>query len=284
MAANRIAFFFLLPALLLLYLAWDVNPGYAPAMVPFILGAVLIYILAPQINWWWYNRWPSELSKDLTRLLEQFFPYYNKCSPLEQKQFRIRVAMFTMGVDWMPKGFQEDEVPIDVKTMLAAQAIMLTFKKPEYLFKQFEKVIVYPLPFPSPEYPFAHASEMYEADGCLLFSAQQVTQAFIQPDLFFNVALYEYAKVYMLTYPDENYPACTEIDIWDQLEQVSNMNRAFVEATIGLAGINPLPVLIHHYFNFPKTFQARMPEACRQLDEMFGTKSFLGDTQYINAH
>lgn len=283
MVANRIAFFILLPALCFLYLAWDVNPAYAPGIVPFIVLAVLVYILAPQINWWWYQRWPPDLNKELTQLLEKFFPFYQKLPSFEKKRFRTRVAMFKMGVEWMPKGFPEDILPPDIATMLAAQAVMLTFGKSEYLFKQFEKVIVYPLPFPSPEYPFAHASELYAADGCLLFSAQQIARSFVQPYLHFNIGLYEYARVFILTHPNENYPDCSAVDLWAKLEQISNMDRRKVELTIGLADIEPLPVLIHHYFMFHTHCATLLPDETAQLAAIFFQVPTDHDTLYIHA-
>ena len=283
MVANRIAFFFLLPGLCMLYLAWDVNPAYAPGIIPFIVGAVLVYILAPQINWWWYQRWPPDLNKDLTKLLEQFSGYYKRLSPLEKKRFRTRVALFRMSVEWMPKGFQDDLLPPDIETMLAAQAIQLTFGKENYLFPQFEKVIIYPFPFPTPEYPFPHNSELYEADGCLLFSAQQVAKAFIQPHLYYNVALHEYVRVYMHAYPKESYPDTSNPEIWQKMEQISNLERANIESSIGLAGVDALAVLIHHYFTFPDRFNTILPEECHILNEIFQQSPFPSEILAIHA-
>ncbi|MEI6407895.1 MAG: zinc-dependent peptidase [Bacteroidota bacterium] len=278
MIANRIALLFITPALLFLYLAWVVDPAYAPWMVPFILFAVVTYIMAPQINWQWYQRWPPDLNESLTSLLERFSGFYRNLVPLEKQRFRTRIAMFRMNTDWTPMGFPEDELPPDIELALASQAVMLTFMKEEYLFRQFEKVIVYPLPFPSPEFPFAHASEMYEADGCLLFSAQQVLQGFIQPKQFYNIGLHEYARVFIAIYPNEPYPDFSAEDIWGKLEYISKMDRASIESIIGLAGIPVLPVAIHHYFIFPEQFKLTFPEETKGFDKIFNRTTLLPDT------
>jgi len=278
MIANRIALIFIIPALLCLYLAWEIDPAYAPWMIPFILCAAVTYILAPQINWRWYQRWPPDLTDTLTALLERFSGFYERLVPLEKKRFRTRVALFRMSIDWVPMGFQEDQLPPDIELALASQAVMLTFMKEEYLFKQFEKVIVYPLPFPSPEFPFAHASEIYEKDGCLLFSAQQVLQGFIQPKQYYNVGLHEYARVFIASYPHEAYPDFSAEDVWGKLAYVSNMDRVFIESIIGLAGISVLPVAIHHYFIFPERFQAAFPNETDVLDKVFNRTTLIPDT------
>jgi len=270
MFAQLLTLPFIILALLFLYLAWDVDSEYAPWMVPFIVIAVLLFILAPQINWWWYRRRPPVLSPGLSDMLERFNNFYQGLSEADKKRFCERVALFRMATDWTPMGFPEDTMPPDVELALAAQAVMLSFHKTEFLFPAFEKVIVYPFPFPSPEYQFAHASELYVADGCLLFSAEQVLQAFVEPRRLYNVGLHEYARVFVLAYPNEQYPAFDGDDDWVKLEQASGMSRAFVESVTGLAGADGLPVAIHHFFVFRESFKALFPKQATIFEQIFG--------------
>lgn len=269
MAANRIVFFLLLPVLLCLYLAWKLDASYAPYMIPFLVTAILAYVLAPQINWWWYQKWPPDLSEGLTRLVERSAPFYKNLPPLEKRRFRARVALFNMNLDWTPIAFPEDELPPDLSTMISIQAATITFWKNDFLFKKFEKVIVYPLPFPSPEYPFPHSSELYEADGCLIFSARELALGCMQPNRYYNIGLHEFARAYIMLHPDANWPLPSEEDIWDQLSHVSGMDRGSIEQTIGLAGIDVLPVMIHHYYIFPDRFRGSLPNYATQLDQLF---------------
>lgn len=268
MFAQLLTLPFLALALVFLYLAWDVDPAYAPWMVPFIVIGVLLFILAPQINWWWYSRRPPALSAGLKSMLERFSGFYAGLNEAGKKRFRDRVALFRMANDWTPMGFPEDTLPPDVELALSAQAVMLTFHKPEFLFDKFEKVIIYPVPFPSPEFQFEHASELYEEDGCLLFSAQQVLQGFIEPRRMYNVGLHEYARVFVLSYPNEPYPEFRDED-WAKLEQASGMSREFVESVVGLAGIDALPVAIHHFFSFRETFREVFPSEAGVFEQIF---------------
>jgi hypothetical protein len=260
---------FALAALFFLALAWLVDDGYAIYFVPFLVIAALIYVLSPQINWWWYNRNPPDISPELRAYLERCSPFYRRLSAAQQRQFRSRVFLFNLGNDWEPLAFPDDALPPDVQLAISAQAVMLTFGREKFLFDQFEKVIVFPRPFPTPEHPYDHASELHEADGCLLFSAEQVMLAFSQPEKWYNVALHEYTKVMRLQYPNEPWPDFSDENVWVGLEAVSQMPRTFVEAVIGIENTEALPVAIHHYFLFPERFAAIFPTENNALSRIF---------------
>ena len=130
-------------------------------------------------------------------------------------------------------------------------------------------MIVYPGPFPTQAYPVAHASELYEPDGCLLFSAEQVMMAFTQPTQWFNVALYEYARAFVHMHPAEAWPDFSGEQVWSRLEQASQMPKTHVESVIGLPNANALAVGIHHYFTFQTAFEAQFPEEAIVLRQIF---------------
>lgn len=272
MFSNYLAIPSVLLSLLFLYLAWEVDSEYSIWIAPCVVLSAVIYIFSPQINWWWYNRRPPRLEPGLISLLERFCGFYRRLSPGEKERFRGRVALFRMGTDWEPMAFEEEAVPADVQLVLAAQAVMLAFGRPALLFDKFEKVIVYPRPFSTPEYPFDHASELFEPDGCVLFSAEQLMRAFAEPSNWYNVGLHEYAKVYALTYPGEPYPNFEAEDVWEKLQTVSQMPRGHVESVVGIAGVDALPVAIHHYFVFPERFREVFPEEAKVFDGIFGSR------------
>jgi len=269
MFSNYLAAPFVFLALAFLYAAWKVDSDYSVWIAPFVVMAALIYIFAPQINWWWYSRRPPKLAPPLADMLQRFSGFYQRLGSAEKQKFRDRVALFCMGTDWEPMAFEGESVPNDVQMVLAAQAVTLTFGKSQFLFDKFEKVIVYPRPFPTPEYPFEHASELYAPDGCLLFSAEQVMLAFTEPAKWYNVGLHEYAKAFVLTYPDEPYPAFDAEDVWEKLQAISQMPRTHVESVIGTAGVEALPVAIHHFFLFPGQFKATFPKEAQVLSAIF---------------
>lgn len=255
-------------AILFLYLAWG-DSDYAIWIIPCVVAAALIYVLSPQINWWWYTRHPQDLSPGLTDTLGRFCGYYRRLGAAEKKRFRERVVLFQMGTDWEPLAWPDDVLPPDVTLALAAQAVTLTFNRPKFLFDKFEKVLVYPKPFATPEYPFMHASELFEPDGCLLFSAEQVMEGFLKPGAY-NIGLHEYARAFLRTYPAEPYPDLSAPDTWEKLQLAGGFPREQVDAIIGIADVEPLPVAIHHYFIFPEKFRQVFPKQAATFDQIFG--------------
>lgn len=268
MFANFLALPFLLGTLTFLYLAWAVDDSYAFWLVPFLVIAVVVYIMAPQINWWWYRRRPPRLSKGLADTLRQFCPYFQRLSPEDRVRFEGRVALFRMGTDWTPLGWPEDTLPPDVELAVSAQAVSLLFGKKELLFPKFETVILYPRQFPTPEHPYPHSSELYEPDGCLIFSAENLMLAFLNPGKWYNVALHEYAKAFVLQYPSDHWPALNGEEDWERLERAGGMSRAHIESMTGLAGLEPLPVAIHHFILLPEGLKKEMPEVYEALEQL----------------
>lgn len=266
MFANYIAAPFVLLSLIFLYLAWEVDIDYAVWIAPFVVLSALIYIFSPQINWWRYKHRPPQLEPPLTALLEKFCAFYRRLSPAEKQQFRDRVVLFRMATDWEPMAFEGEAVPHDVQLVICAQAVTTLFNKPDLLYPKFEKVIVYPLPFSTPEFRFDHASELYKPDGCVLFSAEQLMLAFTEPHDWYNVGLHEYARIYTITYPNEPYPSFSGDDVWHRLESVSGMPRKHVESVIGLPDADVLAVAMHHYWVFPERFRLVFPEEAKLLD------------------
>jgi len=286
MFANRIVAPLILIAMLFLYLAWKVDESWSLWIIPFLVIAAVVFIFSQEINWWWYNRKAPALGAGLTKLLVRFCGFYQRLDTAGQQKFRDRVALFRLGTEWTPMGWPEEmeKLPADIELALAAQAVMLTFHKPRFLFEKFEKVIVYPVPFPSPEHPYPHTSELYEEDGCLIFSAEQVMCGFTQPGTWYQVGLHEYARAYVLTYPEETYPTFQEPDIWEKLEAVSGISRQYVESVIGIPGVSVLPVAIHHFFAFPDPFREVLPEGWAAFSKQFSGGDALGEMDGTQRH
>jgi hypothetical protein len=275
MFANRLATPFALLALFFLYLAWKVDYTWSWGIIPFVVITAIIVIFGQEINWWWYNRNTPELEPELTKLLGKRHIFYQNLQEADKKRFRDRVVLIRMGTDWMPLGWGEDaeRLPPDVELALCAQHAMLTLHRDDFLLEQFEKIIVYPKPFPTPEHPYPHASERYVEDGCLIFSAEHVMAAFLSGVTYFNVALYEYARAYLHTYPDEHWPVFLDTEaVRADLQQISGFSKEQVESATGIIGAELLAVAIHHYFCYPVQFQGVLNPEFVIFGRIFGPK------------
>ncbi|MEK7256432.1 MAG: zinc-dependent peptidase [Bacteroidota bacterium] len=247
-----------------LYLTWESDESYVWFLLGSVAGLVMAYLLAPQINWIWYHFYPPDLHPPLRHMLTTRCLFYQKLPAEEKTRFRQRMAMFMEAQEFMEKGM--DSVPMDVKGVIAASAVQVTFGRDEFLMGRFEQVVVYPHPFPSPTYPEKwHASELFEEDGVLLFSAEQLMASFFQPERYFHLGLYEYAKAFRLTKREVVFPEFQ----WEKLEQASGFSREHLEKWVGLPDLDAAAVAAAHFYVFPRKFKAVMPDEYEKLAEIF---------------
>ena len=234
------------------------------------------YVMSPQINWWWFKRNPPPLSTTATKLLETHFLYYKKLSPDMKTRFRERVALFILGNEFIRPVRSDDSdaqslrntVPEDLKAAVAALASQVFFGKTDVPTSKYEHFILYPHPFPTPQYPFLHTSEMYEEDGVILFYADPLMIGLNNPQAFFSIGLYEFSKIFKETTPSVSLPILTEKD-WSVLEKISGMNQETIEKVIGFSELDDFGVIAHHFFTFPDLFKTHSPDLFQLLSNMF---------------
>ncbi len=252
---------------LFFYLAWAKDETYAIYVIPCSLILGLMYVFSPQIDWWWYKRNPPDLTDGIRRFFSERYTYYTRLPLRSKEPFRQKVAMFSMATDFKPMVMPD--VPEDVKAIVSASAVQLSAAFEDFLYPPFETVVIYPHPFPSPQYPeHFHLSEIFEEDGVILFSLDHLIKSFAEPDRYYNIGLHEFAKVFMLTYPDKAYPELAE-DSWDSLEQISQFSKEAILRWINLPEIDPLPVSIAHFFVFPDRFKTVLPTIYDTYREIF---------------
>lgn len=274
MLSRLLAAPFAFAGLTFLYLAWEVNEGYSFFIIPCVVALSLIFVFSPQIDWFWYQKYPPKLDPPIHNILIQFHPFYQTLPAADKQKFRERVALFMFANDFKSQG--ADEVPEDIKGAIAINAVHLTFGLEQFLFPKFETVVVYRHPFPSPQYPkHEHVSELYEEDGVLLFSADQLMQGLIQARSVYNIGLHEYAHAFVLSYPNAPWPILGE-ETWEQLQSMSGFDKNYIFKIINRPDVELLPATIVHYFVFPESFGAILPEIKQIFDGIFLAKLNLG--------
>jgi Mlc titration factor MtfA (ptsG expression regulator) len=245
---------FVLMALGCLYLIWE---GQLEAMylVPWVVILAIIFVSSPQIDWWWAKRNPQPMDPKLDAFLHRFFPYYSQLSIPAKKKFSHRVNLNIMATEFIPKAMAD--VPEDIKGLIAANLVMLTLGKPEFRFPAYEKVVVYPHPFPSPQYKEFHAAESFKEDGVFLFSLEQLIPGATQRTKYYNIALHEFIKVFLESNPQHTVPSLgTEEE--DKLVKMSGFKMEAVKNYIGLPELDTRIVSINYFFTFPDKFKIEL--------------------------
>ena len=266
----RLAIPFIALLLLSIYLTIEVSETWAMLIVFLVVVLLSGLIMSPVINWWWWKRFPPDLPKELHAMLEHKVPFYQKLDQEDRREFRRRIFLFGQGTNFMEQGL--DKIPEDAKLMMSVAPVSMGFNDETFLFENFENIVFYPHPFPSPQHPEKlHTSEIYEDDGVLMFSLQHILRGYLEPQKFFNSAWYEYARIYLMTYPDRNYGDWSLVS-WQQLEQISGFSNEALEKWVGLPNLNKDAFTLAFYFLHPQRFQKGLPKMFDSLHLIFDSK------------
>lgn len=255
----------LLPMAFFFYLAWEKETTWAIYAIPFFVIAAAAFSLAPQIDWWWYQRNPPDVDPIIQQVIQSQLPFYQRLNAEHKLKFRQRVALTMLASDYMvPSKDDDKKVPEDLKALIASHAVMMTWHKEKYIIDTFEKVVVYARSFPSPSYPkLLHTAESNEEDGVLLFSTERMLQALMEPAIVFNPVLYEYAKVFRWHYklPSLALPQ----DIWETIAQIGNIDKTIIEEHLGLPEPSPEAILMSYSILFAEKFQKIAPKLYEEI-------------------
>ncbi len=252
-------------------------------LVAVVVIAAVIYVMSPQINWWWWQRSPPPLDERTTSILADYCAFYRPLSPELKQRFRNRVALFMRGNAFMrpvhPSEMDADalrmRVPEDLKVAVAAAAVQVSFGQPTFLTTKFEHIILYPHPFPSPQFAAVHTCELYEPDGVVMLDADTLMAGFNQPRQIFSIGLYEMTRIFKMdnlheskTDPSVSTPNF-DVATLQTLEKVSGMTRKQIAAVVGLEDLDDFAVATYHFFTFPKGFQILLPDLYQLFVNIF---------------
>lgn len=236
-------------------------------ILPGVLMAV-VYVLSPQVNWWWYKRKTPLLSPPAAHFVAQVVPFYHHLAPEGQIEFQKRLNLFTIGTQFIAPQNNESGVPEDLKWLIGSLFVQVFWGKPQQFVSDYENIVVYPHPFPTPQYEAFHTSEIYTPDNVILLAADTLSQGFQQPQQFFSIGLYEFSRVFRYTFPQTTYPNLTDAD-WPLLETISQQPLHLISRIIGLEDIDIWGVASHHFFAFPERFAEIWPEMYATMCQIF---------------
>ncbi len=266
---------FLMMALVFLYLAWTEDSGWAVFIIPPVILAAVAYVFSPQLDWWQYRRNPPPVPKPFFHMIRKKSRFFNRLSPSGQRRLLERLMLYVKAHHYSGQAMKM--VPEDAKMVLAHYVAMLTFHREDFLMKPFERIVFYPHPFPSPDIPDLHISEHHESDGVLIFSLPHMMKAFLNPRSYFQPALYELGLVCRSLWKEEGWPE--PFPAWeDQMAAISGFPKEKLGKVIGKE-VDFLGVAVHHFFQFPESFQAALPDlyqrlsSCLRVDPRFPDSS-----------
>jgi hypothetical protein len=235
-------------------------------IIPGVL-LVVLYVSHGPLDHWWLSKFPIPFDSRLREWLLKYFEPYYKMSEEARSKFEYRMTLYLDARLFQSVGSELREVPEDIKCMVAAHGVLMTLGTDDYLMGDMDRIYLYKHPFPSPEMPFLHNVETNAEDGVIIISLEQLTNAVLNPTLYYNIAFHAYAEAFIATQKNIIYPDCTES--WDAVEKISSWSRETIQIQTGLQQLNLLVINITLFFSKPEQYREALPQFADRFSQIF---------------
>lgn len=199
-------------------------------------------------------------------LLANRFAFYRKLPEKKKAYFEHRVHEFINRYSF--HGKQELEVTQEMKVMIAATYVMLTFGFRVYLFDVFDKIIVYPDSYKSAIHDELHNGEFNPAVKAVVFSWKHFTEGHLDGNDNLNLGIHEFAHAvhfYGLRKRD-NGAALFAYKYEQMVKEINHppnrqklMNSHYFRNYAYTNGFEFVAVLLEHFFETPQAFRKEFP-------------------------
>jgi MtfA peptidase len=204
------------------------------------------------------------------KILSRYFRYYITLSPEAKRKFVNRVANFMEHKKFV--GMDGLEITEEMKVLISASAIQLTFGLDKYLMDFFTLIRVYPKYFYS---KLLHAELKGGASeaGVLMLSWQDFLMGYKYPHDNYNLGLHEMAhvlKINVLRGNDFDEKFSFYLDEWLKIgdQEYRRLQHRDNSLLREYGGTNPhefFAVCVEHFFENPESFRERLPDIYNHL-------------------
>lgn len=150
------------------------------------------------------------LSEKYRQILRKYFAYYNVLSSTEKQEFERRLVRFMYSKNFIARG-----IPLildDMKVLISATAVQLTFGLPQVYLANFDKILVYPDEYYSHISKRYHLGEVNPRAGIIVISWKAFVAGLGDLNDSLNVGIHEMAHAIHF----ENRIRNSEYDFLDQ--------------------------------------------------------------------
>ncbi len=209
----------------------------------------------------------KSLKPKYRQVIEQNSRYYQQLSDTDKTQFERRMQKFINLKEFVPRGSLKEVTP-EMKAMIAATAVQITFGYPSVYFEHFKKILLYPDSYYSNINRTYHLGEV-NLRGYIILSWKSFEDGFRNPSDGINLGLHEMAHALKL----ENTIINTEYKYLDEEKLAEFRKLAPVKIASIRAGEAPMfrkgaganrhelfAVAVENFFERPALLKERHPK------------------------
>lgn len=209
---------------------------------------------------------PRPLSKKRKDILTRRFPFYTNLTHHRKRRFEQKVQYFIHVKEFIPR--QMPVVTEEMKVLIAACAVQLTFGYPKIFLSHFKRILVYPDSYYSTINKTYHKGEVNPRLRAIVLSWRAFVEGYISEGEGRNLGLHEMAHALRL----ENMILNTEFKFMDEGllsnwhaiadEEMNNIANGNSKLFRNYAGTNQdefFSVAVENFFERPEKFKSLMP-------------------------
>lgn len=209
---------------------------------------------------------PRPLSSKRKEILKKRFPYYSQLSPTRRKRFEQKVQYFIYVKEFIPR-----QIPIvteEMKVLISACAVQLTFGYPKVFLSHFKRILVYPDNYYSTINKTFHKGEVNPRLRAVVISWKAFVTGYFNPTDGRNLGLHEMAHALRL----ENLILNAEYNFFDnavlqqwqaladqEMQNISTGNSRMFRDYAGTDSDEFFAVAVENFFERPAKFKSLMP-------------------------
>ncbi|HMP98733.1 MAG TPA: zinc-dependent peptidase [Cyclobacteriaceae bacterium] len=208
-------------------------------------------------------------------ILEKYFLYYKKLNESEQKQFEHRLLSFIASKEFIARKIPK--ITDEMRVLISACAIQLSFGLPQVTFKHFNKILVYPDDYYSTINKKYHKGEVNPAYKIIVLSWKAFLDAYINPHDSKHLGLHEMAHALhlenMIRNGEENFLDKTHLANFDAiaLAACKDQNHEALNFFRNYACADThefFAVAVENFFQRPREMREKLPQIYQILSAL----------------
>lgn len=205
-------------------------------------------------------------------ILQQYFPYYQQLSLTNKNRFERKVMEFIFQKQFIPR--QLESITMEMRVMIAASAVQLTFGLPQTYLSHFDKILVYANDYYSNITKQYHKGEVNPRFGIIVLSWRSFVEGYADQQDSRNLGLHEMAHALRLEIAirSEEIPPFDEslLRSFDEFAHRICGDPAYASQTVfrpyACTNVHEFfSVAVETFFERPQQFQSSMPELYKLL-------------------
>lgn len=216
------------------------------------------------------------LNDNQKSVLEQQFSFYNKLTSKEKKYFEHRVASFIKDKDFI--GRENLIITDEVKVLISATAVMLTFGFRDFYIGIISIIVVYPKEFFSNTNQRYHKGEFNPKLSALVISWEDFKKGFKNEGDNINLGIHELTHaIHINSIKERDVSSTIFSDSFKELSEMLSTNEALRKRLLESDYLRKyaftnqfefLAVIIENFIETPQAFKSQFPKVYSKVKQM----------------